>query len=354
MTGGKVGPTRVLFAPDYRSGITYQADLAQSLRTRGVETLFLSHYRLGFPLSRGSRDLAPWDGLHLHWPEAYIHGRAAWRKLRFSIDLGFASWSRPLFLTAHNLYPHNRRNEPMMRSALRRTVRRASAIFVHSPQAKGLYADEFGADAAKCHVIPFGDHAAAVGAPIAKAEARAQLDLPPDDPVCIMFGTISPYKGQDEIVAAWKQVPMGYRLVVVGPTVNEPHARELRSMAEGVPNIDLRIGPWLGPSDLRIWLSASDAAIFNYREILTSGAACLARSFGLPIVFPTRLVAVDLGEPDPSVFRYESLTGDFPELLARAVSRGIRYAEAKSWRDATSWERVAELTASVYRDVINP
>src|SRR5262249_11008416 len=163
---------------------------------------FLSHYRRGMPLWRGCADLAPFDGLHLHWPEAYFDQSSAWWKARFAVDLFAATRKRPLFLTAHNLYPHNRRCEPWMRATIRRVVTRAAAVFVHSEKARELYADEFGAAPAKCHLVPFGDHAEAVGAPVSRDIARRQLALPVDEPICLMFGTVSPYKGHDQVISA--------------------------------------------------------------------------------------------------------------------------------------------------------
>jgi beta-1,4-mannosyltransferase len=350
----KVGirPLRIVFAPDYRAGITYQADLANALVHENVSTLFLSHYRRGLPLYRGCADFAPFDGLHLHWPEAYFRESSRWWKARFVFDLFAATWKRPLFLTAHNLYPHNRGDEPWMRKTLRRAVGRAAAIFVHSEKARDLYANEFGADPAKCHLVSFGDHAEAVGTPIPRDQARRQLNLPLNEPICIMFGTVSPYKGQEEVIAAWQATAMPARLVIVGPATRPEYAETLAKLCAGSPNILLRTGDWLTPADLQLWLSAADATIFNYRDILTSGAACLARSFGLPILFPTRLGAVDIGEPHPSVLRYKSLTDDGPHLLGQAISRGVNYEDAATWRAQTRWECVAAATARVYRNVI--
>jgi glycosyltransferase involved in cell wall biosynthesis len=351
-TRSGVRSLRILCAPDWRRGITYQDDLANALRDEQVTTVFLSHCRRGLPLFRGGRDLAPWDALHLHWPEAYIQSPAAWWKLRYIADLSITLGRRPLFLTAHNLYPHNRRNERLMRSVIRLTVRKASAIFVHSRNAALHYVQEFGARESQCRLIPFGDHAAAVGLPLPRAEARSRLSLPQGERICLMFGTVDPYKGQESVIAAWKTVRMPATLATTGPPVNPGYAAQIRSLAEGSPDIVLRIGDWLSPADLRLWLSAADAVVFNYRDILTSGAACLARSFGLPVLFPRRLDSVDIGEPHPSVFRFDSLVDDFPSLLERAVTRGLRYADAADWRARTSWASVAAVTADVYREFI--
>jgi glycosyltransferase involved in cell wall biosynthesis len=345
---------RMIVAPDWRAGISYQEDLAKALVRENVESLFLTNYRRGLPLLRGCNDVGPYDGIHLHWPEAYFAQSGWWWKIRFIADLFAAKWRRPLFLTAHNLYPHERKQEIMMRPTVQFVVQKASAIFVHSAAARDLYVSEFGAAPEKCHKIPFGDHAEYIGVPLNREEARKQLDLPLDEPICLMFGTVTPYKGQEDAIAAWKSVRMCARLVIVGPPSSQAYKEKLQSICEGAPNITLRLGAWLQAAELRQWLSAADASVFNYRDILTSGAACLARSFGLPVLFPQRLRAVDIGEPHASVERFAEFCGDFPAKLERAIARGLNYEEASDWREQTRWNCVATETARVYRQIICP
>ena len=58
---------RVVFAPDYRIGVPYQALLADALGRRGIEVSFLSDNYRSLPLFRGSRSEVP-DIVHIHWP----------------------------------------------------------------------------------------------------------------------------------------------------------------------------------------------------------------------------------------------------------------------------------------------
>src|SRR5262249_31755387 len=119
------------------------------------------------------------------------------------------------------------------------------------------------------------------------------------------------------------------------------------------PTIDLRLSrQWLDDSALRAWLSAADCSIFNYRDIFTSGAAALARSFGLPLLIPRRLQSVNLDEPHPHVFRFDALDTDFRSQLEQALAIPSDYDLASEWRRNTSWERVAEITASVYQSIV--
>jgi hypothetical protein len=338
---------RVLFAPDYRAGIPYQTFLAEALRDYDLEVEYLSDYRRGLPLFRGCNTFSP-NLVHIHWPEKYFQKKGdGWdmaRVLRYPFDYWLTSNQYPTVLTAHNLFPHNRREETGVFRNVAFTVRKARAVFVHSEAARKQMSDTFGVTMSRCHIIPYGDHAVTMLPPIARNQAREKLELPEDQKVCLVFGTVSPYKNKRRI---------RHRLVIVGPVLSESFANQLRKLADGNPMIDLRLTTeWLDDSALRYWLSAVDCAIFNYREIFTSGAAALARSFGLPLLIPERLTAADLDEPHSHVLRFDTLDAGFREQLDRALATPPSYELANEWREKTSWKRVAEITAAVYSEIL--
>ena len=130
-------------------------------------------------------------------------------------------------------------------------------------------------------------------------------------------------------------------------TTGKPSA----SAAAGVPNVTLRL-QWLTDPELALFLSAADCALFNYRTIFTSGAAVLARSWGLPILLPARLDTVDLAEPDLRVLRFDAFDARFPQKLAAALALAPDFDSAEKWREQISWTRVASLTVAGYREVL--
>ena len=346
-------PIRVLFAPDYRDGGDYQSLLADALAAVDVEVAFMSDYRQGLPLARGVRDF-PADALHLHWPEKYFQRRRDgldWlRKLRYPLDRALATSRLPLFATAHNLLPHDRGDEFGVFTCVRDTMRSAHAVFTHSEAARAEVQTMFGLPDDRCVNIPHGDLAAGWPALLPRAQARTALGLTDDKALCLMFGTVSPYKGIAEVVRHFAARKSPARLVVVGRAWDNHFARDLRDMARESDAVDLRIAAeWLSRENLHCWLSAADVTLFNYRTILTSGAACLARSLGVPVVIPHRLSTVDLAEPHPLVFRFRSLEEDFDEVLTHALSAQADYASAAEWRQTTSWHAIAEITAATYR-----
>jgi beta-1,4-mannosyltransferase len=346
---------RVLFAPDYRIGVPYQALLADALGRRGIEVSFLADNYRWLPLFRGGRSNAP-DILHIHWPEAYFpRAPSGWDLLGvapYLLDCWLTRCDRPIVITAHNLLPHNRANERGVYRNVHYTMQSARAVFVHSKVARQQLGERFGVSDDYIHTIPFGDHSVGMGRPLPRDTARTELQLPHDTKICLVFGSISPYKGSDELVRFWAENKLLHRLVVIGPIFSQPFASRLYELAQGYAMVDLRLlSNWLDDATLRVWLSAADCCIFNYRDVFTSGAAALARSYGLTVLIPSRLTSVDLDEPHPQVFRFVSLETDFRAKLERALGMPCDYESASEWRRKSSWECVAEITASVYRKV---
>src|SRR5262249_42187885 len=181
----------------------------------------------------------------------------------------------------------------------------ARVIFAHSDVAKRRLVELFKLPAEKVRVIPFGDLSIALGGPLPAREARRELGLN-SEKIALMFGTIEPYKGIEEVISWWQRSHLDTTLAVVGKPCSQQYASLISCRIDNAKNIIQNLS-WMPDEVLRLWLSAADLVVFNYRSILTSGAACLARSFGLPILLPSRLDSVDLGEPTPYVRRFTNI-----------------------------------------------
>src|SRR5262249_8327120 len=160
----------------------------------------------GLPLFRGARVKKP-DIIHIHWPEKYFQPRSAAVRLlrvpRYPLDCWLTARYRPVVLTAHNLLPHDRAADSGVVRNERWTAHSADAIFAHSNAARDTICEMFGVSERCIVTIPFGDHAASLGPPVPREEARDLLGLAADEKVCLVFGTVSPYKGTDELVEFW-------------------------------------------------------------------------------------------------------------------------------------------------------
>ncbi len=339
----------VIFAPDWRSGVPYQRLLAEALEGEGIHVDFLQGYRRVMPLARLLRPLPDGEILHLHWPEAYcarMHDGWDWfRNSRFALDLALATRRHPLVLTAHNLHAHNRAHERLSHFNNRSAFQRARLIVAHSEVAQAQVIDTYAVSPRKVRVIPHGDLSIPLGAPLPRSEARAAAGFGPGA-ICLMFGMAEPYKGMEEIIDFWKARRPPARLVIAGKPLTPEYGAALAERAAG-GDIQMRLG-WMADSELLQMLSAVDCVIFNYRTIFTSGAACLARALGIPLLLPARLRAFDLAEPSDRVFRFESCESDFELRLAQALVVAPNYESAAPYRAATAWSKIAKLTAEAY------
>ena len=206
--------------------------------------------------------------------------------------------------------------------------------------------NEFGLRSADIFVTPHGDLSADLGAPVPRAEARCRLKLG-EEQLALIFGAIEPYKGIEPVIEWWRNNRPPATLAVVGRPVNAEYGDHIVGQAAATSNVLCR-PDWLDNEALRLWLSAADLAVFNYAEIFTSGAACLARSYGLPILMPARHETIDLDEPTPRVRRFGDMNSDFGTELAAALHQAPDFASAAVWRAATGWDRVAEQTIAGY------
>jgi len=343
----------VFFAPDYREGVAYQALLAAALEAEGVEVTFPFGHRRVLPLSRG---LEGWSGdvLHLHWPEKFFEARRDgldfWRKVRYSLDLALAARRVPIVLTAHDLLPHNRPGESILASNFRLTYDTARAVVVHSEKAAEAVCAAYKTKREKVRVIPHGDLSAAFAPLPSRSESRAALGLAESDRLCLMFGTVEPYKGIEPVLDWWRAADPPATLAIAGKPFSPEYAAAIRERAGTSANIRLDLA-WQSDGALKRWLAAADCTLFHYRAVFTSGAACLARSLGIPILIPRRLDTVDLAEPHPLVVRFDALETDFKSALESAFAAKPDYASAAGWREATAWSRIARETARMYREV---
>ena len=129
----------------------------------------------------------------------------------------------------------------------------------------------------------------------------------------------------------------------------------MRARSPSIGTIELKPVPrkeFLSILPLSFWLSAADVIVFNYREIFTSGAASLARSYGIPLLIPRRIDTVELHEPTAYVRRFTDFASDFRDELGAALSVPPDFAAAATWRQACNWDRVADLTMNGYRRVL--
>lgn len=317
---------------------------------------------------REARDVSvasAWAGVgrpriwHLHWPELLYRSPqrmvAALRWARFAAALAcFRASGGRLVYTVHNLDPHEGHHPRLDRWTARLVRAWAHALHVHDRQAQEQVAQEWGrADAV---VVPHGNYIGAYPQGCPRQEARARLGLPQEAVVFLCLGGLRPYKGVEELLAAFRALealePKAW-LVVAGHAHDPAYVHRLVGSLAGCERV--RFVPAHIPDDeVQVYMAAADFAVFPYRRATTSGAAILALSFGVPVIAPA--------------------LGPFPELLAQGggilypvaraeglweALRGALHADRErmaqeAWAVARSldWEKVARGHLEVYHHLV--
>jgi glycosyltransferase involved in cell wall biosynthesis len=170
----------------------------------------------------------------------------------------------------------------------------------------------------------------------------------------LFLGDVRGYKGTGELVRAFRDVGgTAARLVVAGRASDPAIERSLRDAAA----VDPRIRPHLGyvpDEEIGGYLRAADAAVLPFRDILTSGSAILALTFGLPLVAPALGCLPETVPPDGG-FLYDP---DAPDGLVDALRRVLGADLAPMGAAATAraveldWGPIAARTAELYRRAI--
>jgi glycosyltransferase involved in cell wall biosynthesis len=142
---------------------------------------------------------------------------------------------------------------------------------------------------ARTSVIPIPEYGwmAAMAAPADRAEVRAQLGLPADAMVFLLFGQMRADKGVDDLVAALRAVPGAYA-ILAGEEAGAGSALEV-ARADPALRDRVRVIPgFQSIDDTGRWFAAADAAVIPYRVASQSAVLLLAYAFRRPVVaYPT-------------------------------------------------------------------
>jgi glycosyltransferase involved in cell wall biosynthesis len=255
------------------------------------------------------------------------------------IDAHLLPARRPRVLTMHNV---------IRRGAVERGLAdRMDAVIVHTRHGAEL----LGAGP-RVHVIPHGafEHLTRPA-----HETALPLELAAvEGPVVLCFGVVREYKGVDVLVEAMRGIE-GAELWVVGRALGVSMER-LRRLAP--PGRVRFVERYVSDSELPAYFRRAELLVLPHRNVDVSGALFAGLAFGKAMVLSDvggfrelaeehgvgRLVAP--GDP-------EALRSAIAELLADPASREllaerVRLAAAGPF----SWDRIAERTLTLYRELL--
>ena len=271
---------------------------------------------------------------------------------------------KSIVLTAHNVNASRRdgNDTRLNRLTLGIQYRLADHVFVHTDRMKLELVEEFGVEAARVAVIPFGINNTVPNTRLTPSEARLRLGIRDGERTILFFGNITPYKGLEYLVAAFQRLLAqgeDYRLIIAGGADRcESYWRAVReTLREDVQRerVILR-AEFIPDAETEVYFKAADVLALPYRHIYQSGVLFLAHSFGLPVL------AADVGSLKDEIV--EGKTGfvfrsEDPVDLARTIEKYFAsdlYAALSRRRkeirqfatERHSWDVVARMTLAVY------
>ena len=300
--------------------------------------------------------------LHLHFfDELTQHSSAAQAAARSIAFLALLAALRARGVrqvwTAHNLQPHETRHSAWAARVYRAVARSSAAIIAHSHAARSLLEERYG-PLPHCTVIPHGNYIGAYGPPRAQAASRAALGLPATGRVTLALGALRPYKGLEDLLAAFSQLPAEERgtLLIAGAAKDRAYASALEQQATGIAGA--RVQAQFVPDDaLATYFGAADLVALPYRRMLTSGALLAALSYSRPVLAPALPPVAELVREGENGFLFTP--GD-ADALAAALSRALAHADLPALGEralasarAFDWENIAAQTVAVYRRAVS-
>ena len=311
----------------------YRRTAQRGLEARGRTALKLAEHVPD--MLRYRRHAAEADVVHWQWLTVQ------------PLDVRLLPRGRPQVLTAHDVIPREPRTGQL--AATRRLVNQMDAVIAHSEHGAGRLRDELGLPAERVRVIPHGafDYLTRLPDERPLPDELAAVE----GPVVLFFGLLRPYKGIDVLLEAFRQVH-GAELWIVG--MPRMPIEPLRAAAG--PNVRF-VPRFITDPEIPAYFRRADAVVLPYREIDQSGVLYTALAFGKPMVLSdvggfgevaehgaARLVPP--GQP-------EALAGALTELLGNKGERDrLSSAAAEAAAGPYSWDRIAEQTIALYRDLL--
>lgn len=287
---------------------------------------------------------------HLHWVYGFgFPGAERFPVLRWLAQAWFTVWLRIIGLlgvhlvwTAHNVLPH----APVFAddiAARRALVAASDLVLAHSQSAlDGLAV--LGAVPRKSAVIPHG--------PLAPVLPAASLPVPgfSGGPRHILFfGKILDYKGVEDLLAAFADVPAATAatLTVAGQCEDPAMRARLRALAQADgERVTLRLER-IADQDVAPLLASADVVALPYRKVTTSGSAMLALAYGRPLIVPELDAFAHL--PREAIVSYDGTRPGLTSALVqaadvRSTALAAMAASAYAYAAALSWSEIAAKT----------
>ena len=271
------------------------------------------------------------DVAHLHWPSFAYAGngsktRAVINFMKFCTCLVLLKCKGArIWWTAHNLLPHDRCELPSLDIIVRHIIIFfCECIFTHGKYAAEQLEKRFPATKSKNIQIPHGNWIDHYGPVANKHEAKTQLSIPEDKFVLLVFGQLRAYKNIHRLINLIQNEQQHDVYLLIAGRFNSDAYKDSITELLNTEQQNIRLDAKFIPNeDVPLYLAASDIMVMPYSEILTSGTAVLAISYGLPIMSVQAGFLNDVITAQTGVF--------IKDTSDKSINAAILTAKQKSW-----------------------
>jgi len=233
------------------------------------------------------------DYVHIHWPSffySYPEPRKCIRHFAlFLFFLGLTRWrGAQVIWTIHNLYPHDRCIIPGLDKFTRwLLVRWATIFFVHGSSAQKVVVKEFPNLRGLTVLIEHGHWIGYYPNQMSASAARSRLQFAENEFVFLFIGLCKPYKNLERLISAFDSLPGTPKLIIAGKFQDVRYEAHIRAALDSVRNDRIILRPgFVSHDEMQIYVKACSVVVTPYSDVLTSGSAMLALSFGRPVIAP--------------------------------------------------------------------
>ncbi|MCK9861968.1 glycosyltransferase family 4 protein [Paenibacillus sp. ATY16] len=338
---------RVFMMPKYNSGNKYNELLSTSIEEQGYRVISFS--------KRNVLNTHKGDILHIHWPSHYYQGRNLLRTLLktslFLLLLMFLRMKKVRIVwTVHNIWPHSSGMTKYDKYIRKIICRLCNRLIVMGESLVQEVSSTFNIKNSKIDVVHHG-HYQNVYTPTGN-NIRKKYNIPDDHIVYGFVGQISPYKGIDDLLAAFKALNHANSHLIIAGGVSKDFDMNLLNGIES-SNIHLNLN-FLEDNELADYVSAFNAVVLPYKLITTSGTAILALSLYKPVIAP-KIGILKEYLPDNCSILYDPLVkGSLKRAMEdiRSFNHEKFYSSANKQIGQLNWSDMAKLTIDTYKKCI--
>jgi glycosyltransferase involved in cell wall biosynthesis len=267
-----------------------------------------------------------------------------------ALDASLLPRAQPRVMTAHYVLPPRPSRRQLL--SARRAFGAMDAVVAHSAHGAARLREVVGLDPGRVRVIHHGAFDYLTRLPQEKPLPTELVGA--EGPVILFFGLLRPYKGLDDLLGAFRQVPDAELWIVGNPRMEvEP----LRRLAAAVPGRVRFLTRFIDDAEIPAIFRRADVVVLPYRDAEHSGVLYTGLAFGKPLVlsavggFPevaaqgaARLVPPE--DPAALAAALTELVGD--EAARTALGEAAASAAAGSY----SWDEAARQTLDLYRELL--